>query len=130
MKHLKKKYADKEGRELVAVCTRIALETKAEDVMVLDVRGLASFTDYFVIMSGRSTRHVQGVAEAIVEELQTKRINSKSSEGLNEGLWVLLDLGDVVVHIFYHENRGFYNLEGLWHDAPRIDVETLLTVQA
>ncbi len=130
MKHLKKKYADKEGRELVAVCTRIALETKAEDVMVLDVRGLASFTDYFVIMSGRSTRHVQGVAEAIVEELQTKRINSKSSEGLNEGLWVLLDLGDVVVHIFYHENRGFYNLEGLWHDAPRIDVEALLTVQA
>ncbi|MDY0390452.1 ribosome silencing factor [Desulfobulbus oligotrophicus] len=130
MKHLKKKYADKEGRELVAVCTRIALETKAEDVMVLDVRGLASFTDYFVIMSGRSTRHVQGVAEAIVGELQTKRINSKSSEGLNEGLWVLLDLGDVVVHIFYHENRGFYNLEGLWHDAPRIDVEALLTVQA
>ncbi|NLX19764.1 MAG: ribosome silencing factor [Desulfobulbus sp.] len=130
MKHLKKEYAQKEGRELVAVCTRIALDTKAEDVMVLDVRGLASFTDYFLIMSGRSTRHVQGLAEAIAEELHSKRINSKSSEGLSEGLWVLLDLGDVVVHIFYHENRSFYNLEGLWHDAPRIDVEELLTIQA
>lgn len=126
MRKLKKEYSQWEGRELAAACTRIALETKAEDVVVLDVRGLASFTDYFVIMSGRSTRHVQGLAEAIEKELSAKRANSKHSEGLNEGMWVLLDLGDVVVHIFYHENRGFYDLEGLWHDAPRLDVDTLL----
>lgn len=126
MKHLKKEYADKEGRELAATCTRIALDTKAEDVVVLDVRGLASFTDYFVLMSGRSTRHVQGLAEAIAGELHAKRVNSKHSEGLREGLWVLLDFGEVVVHIFYHENRGFYDLEGLWHDAPKIEVDQLL----
>jgi ribosome-associated protein len=130
MKHLKKEYAKKEGRELAAVCARIAQETKAEDVVVLDVRGLASFTDYFVIMSGRSTRHVQGLAEAIAGELHAKRVNSKHSEGLREGLWVLLDFGDVVVHVFYHENRSFYNLEGLWHDAPRVDVEELLADDA
>jgi len=126
MRHLKKDYTDKEGRELAAVCTRIALDTKAEDLMVLDVRGLASFTDYFVIMSGRSTRHVQGLAEAISEELRAKRISSKYSEGMREGLWVLLDFGDVVAHIFYHESRTFYDLEGLWHDAPRISPEELL----
>jgi ribosome-associated protein len=126
MRKLKKEYAEKEGRELAAACARVALDTKAEDLTVLDVRGLASFTDYFVIMSGRSTRHVQGLAEAIEEALRAKRVNSKHSEGLREGLWVLLDLGDVVVHIFYHENRAFYDLEGLWHDAPRIEIEELL----
>lgn len=111
---------------MAAACVRIALETKAEDLVVLDVRGLASFTDYFVIMSGRSTRHVQGLAEAISEELRAKRISSKHSEGMREGLWVLLDFGDVVAHVFYHETRGFYNLEGLWHDALKIDPEELL----
>jgi ribosome-associated protein len=126
MRHLKKDYTDKEGKELAAICTRIALDTKAEDVVVLDVRGLASFTDYFVIMSGRSTRHVQGLAEAISEELRAKRISSKHSEGMREGLWVLLDFGDVVAHVFYHESRTFYDLEGLWHDAPKIDPEELL----
>ena len=126
MRHLKKDYAEKEGRDLAAACVRIALETKAEDLVVLDVRGLASFTDYFVIMSGRSTRHVQGLAEAISEELRAKRISSKYSEGMREGLWVLLDFGDVVAHIFYHESRTFYDLEGLWHDAPRISPEELL----
>ena len=105
MRTLKKQYAETSGRELAATCARIALDTKAEDLVVLDVRGLASFTDYFVIMSGRSTRHVQGLAEAIEAELRAKRISSKHSEGLREGLWVLLDFGDVVVHVFYHESR-------------------------
>ncbi len=126
MRKLKKEYSQREGRDVAAVCTRIGLDTKAEDVVVLDVRGLASFTDYFVIMSGRSTRHVQGLAEAIEGELSAKRVNSKHSEGLREGMWVLLDFGDVVVHIFYHEKRNFYDLEGLWHDAPRIDVDALV----
>jgi ribosome-associated protein len=126
MRKLKKEYREKEGLGLAAVCARIALDTKAEDLVVLDVRGLASFTDYFVIMNGRSTRHVQGLAEAIESELSAKRISSRHSEGLREGLWVLLDFGDVVVHVFYHETRRFYDLEGLWHDAPRIDVDALL----
>ncbi len=126
MRKLKNEYDQKSGRELAAICTRVALDTKAMDLLVLDVRGLASFTDYFVIMSGRSARHVQGLAEAIEGELRSKRVSSKHSEGLREGLWVLLDFGDVVVHIFYHETRTFYDLEGLWHDAPRLDAEELL----
>ena len=77
MRHFKQQYKDMEGRELAAACARIALDVKAEDLMVLDVRGIASFTDYFIIMSGQSTRHVQGLAEAIEEELRAKRASSK-----------------------------------------------------
>jgi ribosome-associated protein len=125
MRQLKKEYRELPGRELAAICSRVALDTKAEDLVVLDVRGLSSFTDYFVIMSGRSSRHVQGLAEAIEEELRSKRVSSKHSEGLQEGLWVLLDFGDLVTHIFYKDNRTFYDLEGLWHDAPRVDLREL-----
>lgn len=128
MQQLKKEYREHSGQELAAVCARIALDTKAEELTVLDVRGQASFTDYFVIMSGRSTRHVQALAEAIEAELNSKRVSSRHAEGLQEGLWVLLDFGDAVVHIFYKEQRAFYNLEGLWHDAPRLDLQADLGV--
>jgi ribosome-associated protein len=74
-------------------------------------------------MSGRSTRHVQGLAETIESGLRSKRVKASRAEGLQEGMWVLLDFGDVVVHIFYHEQRDFYDLEGLWHDAVRIQLE-------
>ncbi|HHD63387.1 MAG TPA: ribosome silencing factor [Desulfobulbaceae bacterium] len=126
MRKLKKEYIEKSGRELAAICARVADDTKAEDLIVLDVRGKASFTDYFILMSGRSTRHVQGLAEAIENELRSKRVSSKHSEGLREGIWVLLDFNDVVVHIFYKDKRKFYDLEGLWHDAPRIELAELL----
>lgn len=125
MRQLKKEYRELDGLELARICSRVASDTKAEDLVVLDVRGLSSFADYFVIMSGRSSRHVQGLAEAIEAELRSKRVSSKHSEGLQEGLWVLLDFGDVVTHIFYRDNRAFYDLEGLWHDAPRLDLKEL-----
>jgi len=126
MRKLKKEYTEKSGRELAATCVRVGEETKGEDMVVLDVRGLSSFTDYFVLMSGHSTRHVQGLAEAIEGELRSKRVSSKHSEGLREGLWVLLDFGDVVVHVFYKDKREFYDLEGLWHDAPRVALDELV----
>ena len=129
MRKLKKEYTEKSGRELAAACVRVADETKAEELTVLDVRGLSSFTDYFILMSGHSIRHVQGLAEAIESELRSKRVSSKHSEGLREGLWVLLDFGDVVTHIFYKDKREFYDLEGLWHDAPRIELDELLRAE-
>jgi ribosome-associated protein len=125
MRQLKKEYREKSGLELATICAQTALDSKAEDLLVLDVRGISSFTDYFVIMSGRSTRHVQGLAELIEAELRSKRVSSKHSEGLQEGMWVLLDFGDLVTHIFYKGQRDFYDLEGLWHDAPRVDLEQL-----
>ncbi len=122
MRKLKEEHLDKSGLELARLCASIALDNKAEDLVVLDVRGLTSFTDFFIIMSGRSTRHVQGLAEKIESELRSKRISSNNCEGLQEGLWVLLDYNDVIVHIFYSDTRKFYDLDGLWHDASKIDI--------
>lgn len=124
MKRLKEEYRAQSGFELASTCARIASDAKAEDLTVLDVDGISSFADYFVIMNGRSTRHVQGIAEAIENQLRAKRIKPSHAEGMREGMWVLLDFDDVVVHIFYHEQRSFYNLEGLWHDAKKIEIET------
>jgi len=123
MTKIKKEYRDKGGLEIAKACANVALDNKAEDVVILDVQGLSSFTDYFVIMSGRSTRHVQGLAENIEAALRSKRVRTSKAEGLQEAMWVLLDFDEVVVHIFYHDQRGFYDLEGLWHDAPRIRLE-------
>ena len=123
MKQLKKEFREKSGEELAQAWARAALETKAEELVILDVRGLTTFTEYFVIMNGRSTRHVQALAEAIEGALRSKRIRTSKAEGLQEGTWVLLDFDDVVVHIFYHEQRSFYNLEGLWSEGKRIEVE-------
>lgn len=122
MKTIKKELQEKSSLELATICAKAALDNKAEDLVVLDVRELSSFTDYFIIMSGRSSRHVQGLAEALEKSMRSKRISAANAEGIQEGMWVLLDFGDVVVHIFYHEQRSFYDLEGLWHDAPRVEI--------
>ena len=123
MQQVKKKHRKKTSSELARLCVHAAVEKKAEDPIILDVRKICSFTDYFVIISGRSTRHVQGLAEALEAELRSKRLATSKSEGLQEGIWVLLDFNDVVVHIFYSESRKFYDIEGLWHDAPRISLD-------
>ncbi|MCK9297272.1 MAG: ribosome silencing factor [Desulfobulbaceae bacterium] len=123
MKKIRKKTIDKSSLDVARLIGRAALDKKAEDLLILDVHEISSFTDYFVIMSGRSTRHVQGLAEVIDGEMRLKKLKEGSTEGLQEGHWVLLDYGDVVVHVFYTDERQFYDLEGLWHDAPRIAVE-------
>ena len=123
MQPVKKEHRTKSSRELAILCVKAALEKKAEDPVILDVRKHCSFTDFFVIISGRSTRHVQGLAEAIEAKLRSQRLSSARTEGLNEGTWVLLDYSDVVVHIFYAETRKFYDIEGLWHDADRISID-------
>lgn len=122
MKQIKKEYRNIPGEELAQICANTALGTKAEELVILDVRGRTTFTEYFVIMSGTSTRHVQALAETIEGELRSKRVNTSRAEGLKEGKWVLLDFDDVVVHIFYHEERKFYDLEGLWGDARQIPI--------
>jgi len=124
MKQLKKEYQALEGEQIADICVKIASDGKGEDIVVLDVRKISSFAEYFVILSGRSTRHVQALAENLENELRSKRINTSRAEGLAEGKWVLLDFDDVIVHIFYHEQRDFYDLEGLWHDAPRLETQS------
>jgi ribosome-associated protein len=125
MKLIKEEYREKSGQELARICASIALDGQAEELLILDVRGLSTFADYFVIMNGRSTRHVQALAEAIEGQLRSKRVKVSNAEGLTEGVWVLLDFDDVIVHIFYHEQRKFYNLEGLWSDAKRVAAQAV-----
>lgn len=123
IKTISSKLQNLSGLELARIAARAASEMKADNLVILDVRGLSSVTDYFVLMDGRSTRHVQSLAQAVEESLSAKRLKSGDTEGLNEGLWVLLDFNDVVVHIFYHEMRRFYDLDGLWHDAVEVSPE-------
>jgi ribosome-associated protein len=122
MKKIQKKYRDLQAEDMVRIICRVADNQKALDVVALDVRGLSGFADYFVIMGGTSTRHVQGLAGVIDREIASKRSKPADTEGLNEGQWILLDYNDVIVHIFHHEIRAHYDLEGLWHDAPRLDL--------
>lgn len=105
---------------------------KAQDIVVLDMRGLVNFCDYFVISTGTSERHVKAIADGIDEKLKEIGVDAheaKSIKGFGastadstEGAWVLLDMGDVVCHVFEPRSREFYGLEHLWQDAPVIKV--------
>ncbi|MBA3014005.1 MAG: ribosome silencing factor [Proteobacteria bacterium] len=127
MKKRKPAFVEKSPLELATMLYNVALDKKGENIVVLDVQKISGFTDYFLIMEGRSTRHVQGLATALEQQMSRKRLTNAKAEGLEEGQWVLLDFGDVIVHIFYHEARQVYDLEGLWHDAPRVDLTSLAT---
>lgn len=101
------------------------LGKKAEAVVALDVRGLTSIADTFIICSGRSNRQVCAIADHVERFLKQQGIRPLSVEGRKEGLWVLMDYGDVIIHIFYEETRSFYDLEGLWVDAKRVITKSL-----
>jgi len=103
------------------LCLNAALEKKAQDPVLLELKGTTSFTDYFLLCSGKSDRQVQAIAQGIEEALKKKGIRPLGQEGMTGGRWILMDYEDVVVHIFLEPMRKFYDLEGLWIDAPRID---------
>jgi ribosome-associated protein len=105
------------------LCLKAALEKKALDPVLLELKGTTSFTDYFLLCSGKSDRQVQAIAQGIEEALKKKGIRPLGQEGMTGGRWVLMDFADVVVHIFLEPVRNFYDLEGLWIDAPRINLQ-------
>lgn len=106
---------------LVEEIVQAALGRKAEAVVILDLRNTAAFTDYFVIASGRSTRQVRAIAEAVEATVKAASVRPNHLEGLDRGEWVLIDCFDVVVHLFTPEMRAFYDLERLWGSARRIE---------
>lgn len=106
----------------VLLLTRFALEKKARDLVVLEVRELTSIADYFIICSGSSDRQVQSIAQGIEENLSEAGHSPLSVEGAQRGHWVLMDFSDVIVHIFYEPVREFYDLDGLWGHAPRVEL--------
>ncbi|MEJ2586729.1 MAG: ribosome silencing factor [Deltaproteobacteria bacterium] len=103
------------------LCLKTVRERKAVNPVLLYVETLTSFTDYFLIAGGGSTRQVQAICRHLDKTLSKSGVKSMGIEGEQEGNWVLMDYGDVVVHIFYEPVREFYDLEGLWVDAPRVE---------
>ena len=113
----------KEEKQKFNLCVKTALKKKAFDLIILDIKEISSFADYFIICSGNSNRQVQAIASSIEHDLKRKGIYPLGIEGFNEGKWVLLDYDDIIIHVFYHPIREFYELERLWADAPRIELE-------
>ena len=110
------------AEEKAVLTSRVAADKKAMQVLVLDMRDASSMTDYFLICSGGSERQVQAIADAIDEQLSQSGIASLGVEGYREGHWILMDYGDLIVHIFSGETREFYGLERLWANAPKLEV--------
>jgi ribosome-associated protein len=107
----------------VARAAELAMERKAAELVVLDLRGISSATDFFLLGSGSSDTQVRSIAEHIMDELRKEGVRPGHVEGLGGGHWVLIDYIDFVVHVFHPQARSFYQLEGLWGDAPRRDLE-------
>ncbi|HWW74147.1 MAG TPA: ribosome silencing factor [Pyrinomonadaceae bacterium] len=107
--------------ERMRLALHAASEKKAHDLVVLDLREVASFTDYFFIASGTNVRQVQAIADAVQEQLRKQlRVKPARIEGYNSAEWVLLDYGDFIFHVFEEKSRRFYDLERLWRDAARV----------
>ncbi|MEJ2024646.1 MAG: ribosome silencing factor [Deltaproteobacteria bacterium] len=102
------------------LCLSVVGERKALSPVLLEVRNLSSITDYFLIASGNSSRQVQTIVRHVSKRLKENGFKLYGIEGEQEGHWVLMDYGDVVIHIFYQPFREFYDIEGLWVEAPKI----------
>ncbi|ABO51026.1 iojap-like protein [Desulforamulus reducens MI-1] len=109
-------------KEIVDIAHQAANEKKALDITVLDISKISIICDYFLICTGRSSTQVQSVAEHIEEKLKEAGVKLLRMEGFREGSWILLDYGDIVVHIFQEMDRSFYNLERLWGDANVVEM--------
>ena len=103
---------------------QIAVDNKAQDVVILDLRGVSDMTDFFIIASGTSDTAVRSIGSHIAEEMKKEGNAVTHAEGLEKGRWVLLDFADFVVHVFHPTLRNFYQLERLWADAEKIPVES------
>lgn len=116
----KKKEPDSRQRALL--CVNASLEKKAKDLIILKVKEISAFADYFIIASGTSDRQVRAIADAIQENLKKAGILPMGIEGEAPGQWILMDYSDVIIHIFLDNVRTFYDLERLWSEAPRMAV--------
>ncbi len=111
------------SKKLAVLAGKLASDKKAINIKILDVSKLSSFTDYFVVCSAEVDVHMHSIAEYIIESLNQRGIRVWHNEGQRASRWILLDYVDVVIHIFLKEARSFYDLESLWADAPKQEIE-------
>jgi ribosome-associated protein len=111
------------SRDTALAVARAGLEKKAEDVIVFDVRGLSSYADYLVLLTADSDRQAGAIADHVDQQLKEAGHAKIAVEGYETGNWIIVDYGDVVTHVMGRETRSFYDLEGLWADAPRVEIK-------
>lgn len=111
--------------ELAYRCVEIALDKKCQDILLLDVRERTVLADYFLVATARNKRQLKAVADGVASEAPRPKARTRHVEGADGARWVLMDLGDVVIHVFDPDARAFYDLESLWADAPRVPIKEL-----
>lgn len=116
------KKAKSENQKRLLDCINAAIQRKAKDLVIMNVKTLSSFADYFIICSGTSDRQVKAIASWIEESLKKVGMIPLGQEGVQYGQWILMDYGDIIIHIFYDPVRAFYDIERLWSDAPIMTV--------
>ncbi|MBZ5201275.1 ribosome silencing factor [Planomicrobium chinense] len=107
---------------LLQMAYSAAEDKKAEDIVVLNMEGISLLADYFIICSGNSDRQVQAIAKELIDQSEKAGNPVKSVEGFDAARWILVDLGDVVAHVFHKDERSYYNLERLWREAPTMEI--------
>jgi ribosome-associated protein len=122
--------ADDRSRHLAVVAARAAADKKAEEIIALDVSEQLVLTDVFLVVSGANERQVKAIVDAVDEALRKEGAKAVRKEGVSEARWVLMDYGDVVVHVQHEEDREYYALERLWKDCPVVELPTDLYVPA
>lgn len=111
-------------RDLLNIVVKAADDKHAEDIVVLNLQGISFVADYFVICHGNTDKQVQAIVREIDEKVSEAGYEVKNREGLTDARWVLVDLGDIIVHVFHRDERNYYNLEKLWGDAPIVALES------
>ncbi|MFJ5621459.1 ribosome silencing factor [Peribacillus loiseleuriae] len=114
-------------RELLITTATAADDKRAEDILALNMKGISLIADYFLICHGNSDKQVQAIAREMKEKAEENGIQVKRMEGFDEAKWILVDLGDVIAHVFHRDERGYYNLERLWGDAPIENLQSELS---
>lgn len=113
-------------RLLLETAVKAADDKRAEDIVVLNMKGISLVADYFIICHGNSDKQVQAIANEMKDKVLELGFDIKRIEGYDQAKWILVDLGDVVAHIFHRDERGYYNLERLWGDAPLENIQSVL----
>ena len=113
------------SKEMARIAYRALEDKKAEDIRIIDIEHVSVIADYFLIASGNNRNQVQALAENVEEQLYKAGYEKKQTEGYTSGNWILLDYGDIVIHIFDKENRLFYDLERIWRDGTQTAIEDL-----
>ncbi len=115
-----------DNQQLLKLAVKAADDKRAEDIVALNMKGISLIADYFIICHGNSDKQVQAIAREMKEKVEENNFAVKRIEGFDEARWILIDMGDVVAHVFHRDERSYYNLERLWGDAPQKDIRGVL----